>query len=53
MEGKLIVFVYILRRDCFLIRVTAGRIEENIKGTGKRGRRRKLILVDLKGTVSY
>jgi hypothetical protein len=50
---RLIVFVYILLRNCFIIQVTKGGIEEKIKGTRRRGRRLKQILVDLKGTVRY
>ena len=46
-EGRVAVFVYILRRNCFLIQFIVGKIEEMIKQMGRRGRRRKQIEVDL------
>jgi hypothetical protein len=39
---------HILRRNCLLKNVTEEKIEGRIKVTGRRGRRRKQILADLK-----
>jgi hypothetical protein len=39
---------HILRRNCLLQRVTAGKIQGGIKVTGKQGRRRRKLLNDLK-----
>jgi hypothetical protein len=43
----------ILRRNCFLKRVIEGKIEGRIEVTGRRGRRRKQLLDDLKETRGY
>ena len=37
-----------LRRNCLLKHAMEGKIEESIAVTGRRGRRRKQLLVDLK-----
>jgi len=39
---------HILRRNCFLKRVIEGEIEGRIEVTGRRGRRHKQLLADLK-----
>ena len=39
---------HILRRNCFLQRVTEGKIQGGIEVTGRQGRRRKKLLDDLK-----
>jgi hypothetical protein len=44
---------HILRRNCLLKHVTAGKIEGSIEITGKRGRRRKQLLDDLRETRAY
>jgi hypothetical protein len=40
---------HILRRNCLLQRVIEGKIKGGIKVTGRRGRRRRKLLDDLKG----
>ena len=40
---------HILRRNCLLQRVIEGKIKGGIEVTGRRGRRRKKLLDDLKG----
>jgi hypothetical protein len=40
---------HILRRNCLLKHVIEGKIEGRIEVTGRRGRRRKQLLGDLKG----
>jgi hypothetical protein len=42
-----------LRRNCLLKHVTAGKIEGMIEVTGRRGRRRKELLYDLKEKRGY
>jgi hypothetical protein len=44
---------HILRRNCFLQRVTEGKIKGRIKETGRRGRRRRKLLDDLKERRGY
>ena len=44
---------YILRRNCLLQRVTEGKIKGGIEVTGRRGRRRKKLLDDLKERRGY
>jgi hypothetical protein len=44
---------HILRRNCLLKHVIAGKIEGRIKETGRRGRRRKQLLEDLKEKRGY
>ena len=44
---------HILRRNCLLKRVTEGKIQEGIEVTGRRGRRRKKLLDDLKERGGY
>jgi len=39
---------HILRRNCLLQRVSEGKIKREIEVTGRRGRRRKKLLDDLK-----
>jgi hypothetical protein len=39
---------HILRRNCLLKHVTEGKIEVRVEVTGRRGRRRKQLLDDLK-----
>ena len=39
---------HILRRNCLLQRVIEGKIQEGIEVTGRRGRRRRKLLYDLK-----
>jgi hypothetical protein len=43
----------ILRRNCLLQRVIEGKIKGGIEVTGRRGRRRKKILDDLKESRGY
>jgi hypothetical protein len=43
----------ILRRNCLLKHITEEKIEEGIEVKGKRGRRSKQILDDLKETKGY
>ena len=42
-----------MRRNCFLKHVIEGKIEGKIDVTGRRGRRRKQILDDVKKTRGY
>jgi hypothetical protein len=44
---------HILRRNCLLKRVIEGKLEGRIEMTGRRGRRRKQLLVDLKEKRQY
>ena len=44
---------YILRRNCLLQRVIEGKIKGRIEVTGRRGRRRKKLLDDLKERRGY
>jgi len=44
---------HILRRNCLLQRVIEGKIKEGIEETGRRGRRRKKLLDDLKERRGY
>jgi hypothetical protein len=44
---------HMLRRNCFLQRVTEGKIQEGIEVTGRQGRRRRKLLVDLKERRGY
>jgi hemolysin activation/secretion protein len=44
---------YILRRNCLLLRVVEGRIKGGIEVTGRRGRRRRKLLDDLKERRGY
>jgi len=44
---------HILRRNCLLIRVIEGKIKGEIEVTGRRGRRRRKLLDDLKGRRGY
>ena len=44
---------HILRRNCLLQRVIEGKIKEGIEGTGRRGRRRRKVLDDLKERGGY
>jgi hypothetical protein len=44
---------HILRRNCLLQRVTKGKIKEGIEVTGRRGRRRRKLLDDLKKKKGY
>jgi hypothetical protein len=41
------------RRNCLLRHVTGGKIEGNVKVTGRRGRRGKQLLDDLNDTIGY
>jgi hypothetical protein len=41
---------YILRRNCFIIRVTEGNVQERIQVIARRRRRRKQLLDDLNAT---
>jgi hypothetical protein len=42
-----------LRRNCLLQRVVEGKIKEGIEVTGRRGRRRRKLLDDLKERIGY
>jgi len=42
-----------LRRNCLLQRVIEGKIKEGIEMTGRRGRRRRRLLDDIKGRRGY
>jgi len=42
-----------LRRNCLLKHVIEGKIGGRIKMTGRRGRRRRQLLDDVKGTSTY
>jgi hypothetical protein len=44
---------HILRRNCLLKHVIEGKLEERIEMTGRRGRRRKQLLVDVKEKRRY
>jgi len=44
---------HILRRNCLLQRVTEGKIQVGIEVTGRRGRRRRKLLDDLKEKRGY
>jgi hypothetical protein len=44
---------HILRRNCLLRQVTEGRIKGGIEVTGRRGRRRRKLLNDLKERRGY
>ena len=44
---------HILRRNCLLQRVMEGKIKGRIEVTGRRGRRRRKLLDDLKGRRGY
>jgi hypothetical protein len=44
---------HILRRNCLLQRVIAGKIKGGIEVTGRRGRRRRNLLDDLKDRRGY
>ena len=44
---------HILRRNCLLQRVIEGKIKGGIEVTGRRGRRRKKLLDDLKERRGY
>jgi hypothetical protein len=44
---------HILRRSCLLKHVIEGKLERTIQVTGRRGRRRKQLLDDLKGKRRY
>jgi hypothetical protein len=44
---------HILRRNCLLQRVIEGKIKARIEVTGRRGRRRRKLLDDLKGRRGY
>jgi hypothetical protein len=46
-------FGHILRRNCFLKHVIEGKLEGRIEMTGRRGRRRKQLLDDLKEKRRY
>jgi hypothetical protein len=47
-KGKANWIGHILRRNCFLQRVTEGNIQGGIEMTGRQGRRRRKLLDDLK-----
>jgi hypothetical protein len=44
---------HILRKNCLLQRVIEGKIQEGIEVTGRRGRRRRKLLDDLKERRAY
>ena len=44
---------HILRRNCLLQRVTEGKIQGGIEVTGRQGRRRRMLLDDLKERRGY
>jgi hypothetical protein len=44
---------HILRRNCLLQQVIEGKIKGGIEVTGRRGRRRRKLLDDLKGRRGY
>jgi hypothetical protein len=44
---------HILRRNCLLKHVIEGQLEGRIETTGRRGRRRKQLLYDLKEKIRY
>jgi hypothetical protein len=43
----------ILYRNCLLQQIIKGKIKEGIEGTGRRGRRRRKLLYDLKERKGY
>jgi hypothetical protein len=45
--------IHILRRNCLLQQVTEGKIKGEIEVTGRRGRRRRKLLDDLKERRGY
>jgi hypothetical protein len=47
-KGKANCIGHILRRNCLLQRVNEGKIKGEIEVTGRRGRRRRKLLDDLK-----
>jgi hypothetical protein len=47
-QNALFYCIHILRRNCLLQRVIEGKIKGGIKVTGRRGRRRRMLLYDLK-----
>jgi hypothetical protein len=44
---------HILRRKCLLQRIMEGKIQGGIEMTGRRGRRRRKLLDDLKERIRY
>jgi hypothetical protein len=52
-KGKTNWIGHILRRNCLLQRVAEGKIQGGIEVTGRRGRRRKKLLDDLKERRGY
>jgi hypothetical protein len=52
-KGKANWFGHILRRNCLLRQVIEGKIKGGIEVTGRRGRRRKKLLDDLKERRGY
>jgi hypothetical protein len=52
-KQKLIWIGHILRRNCLLHQVIEGKIKGAIEVTGRRGRRRRKLLVDLKERRGY
>jgi hypothetical protein len=44
---------HVLRRNCLLQRVIEGKIKRGIEGTGRRGRKRRKLLDDLKERRGY
>jgi hypothetical protein len=44
---------HIVRRNCFLLLVIEGKIKRGIEVTGRRGRRRRKLLDDLKEKTGY
>jgi hypothetical protein len=44
---------HILRKNCLLLQVIEGKIKEGIEVTGRRGRRRRRLLEDLKERRGY
>ena len=52
-KGKANWIGHILRRNCLLQRVIEGKIKGRIEVTGRRGRRRRKLLVDFKERRRY
>ena len=52
-ERKANWMCHIFRTNCLLKHVTEGKIEGKIEGTGRQGRRRKQLLIDLTDTRRY
>jgi hypothetical protein len=52
-KGKAKWIGHNLRRNCFLKRVLEGKMEGRIEVTGRRGKRRKQLLNDLKEKGGY